>query len=71
VREVGFLRVVIGKERIKMEEEKIKVVLNWPVPKLVKNIQKFLKLANYYQRFIEKFVKITRPLYELTRKDKK
>jgi len=71
VREVGFLRVVIGKERIKMEEEKIKVVLNWPVPKLVKNIQKFLKLANYYQRFIERFVKIKRPLYKLTRKDKK
>jgi len=48
VREIGFLGVVIGKEGIKMEEEKIKVVLDWPVPKLVKDVQKFLGLANYY-----------------------
>ena len=48
VREVGFLRVVIGKEEIKMKEEKIKAVLDWLIPKLVKDVQKFLELANYY-----------------------
>ena len=47
-REVGFLGVVIGLERIKMEEEKMKDVLDWPTPKKVKYIQKFLELANYY-----------------------
>ena len=30
VREVGFLGVVIGPEGIKMEEEKVKGVLDWP-----------------------------------------
>ena len=48
VREVGFLGVVIGKDRIKMEKEKVKGVLDWPTPKYVKNVQKFLGLANYY-----------------------
>ena len=48
VREVGFLGVVIGLDRIKMEEEKVKGVLEWPIPKCVKDIQKFLGLANYY-----------------------
>jgi len=48
VREVGFLGVVIGPEGIKMEEEKAKGVLDWPRPKCVKNMQKFLGLANYY-----------------------
>ena len=48
VREVGFLGVVIGLEEIKMEEEKVKGVLDWPTPKCVKNVQKFLGLANYY-----------------------
>jgi len=38
VKEVGFLGVVIGPESIKMEEEKIKEVLNWLTPKCVKNI---------------------------------
>jgi len=48
VKEVGFLGVVIGPEGIKMEEEKVKGVLDWPTPKCVKDIQKFLGLANYY-----------------------
>ena len=48
VREVGFLGVVIGLEGIKMEEEKMKGVLEWLTPKCVKDVQKFLGLANYY-----------------------
>jgi len=31
-----------------MEEEKIKEVLDWLTLKEVKDIQKFLRLANYY-----------------------
>ena len=42
VKEVGFLGVVIGPEGIKMEEEKMKGVLEWPTPKCVKDVQKFL-----------------------------
>ena len=48
VREVGFLGVVIRLEGIKMEEKKVKGVLDWLTLKYVKNIQKFLRLANYY-----------------------
>ena len=38
IREVKFLEVVIGLERIKMEEEKVKDVLNWLTPKEVKDV---------------------------------
>ena len=38
VREVGFLRVVIGLEGIKMEKEKVKGVLEWLTPKCVKDV---------------------------------
>jgi len=48
VREVRFLGVVIGPEGIKIEKDKVKGVLDWPIPKCVKDVQKFLKLANYY-----------------------
>jgi len=71
VREVGFLGVVIGLERIKIEEEKVKEVLYWLTPEEVKNIQKFLKLANYYQWFIKNFAVIARPLHDLVKKDQK
>jgi len=39
VREVGFLGVIIGPDGIKMEEEKVKRVLEWPTPKGVKDVQ--------------------------------
>ena len=48
IREVGFLGVVIGPEGIKMEKVKVKGVFDWPIPKYVKNVQKFLGLVNYY-----------------------
>jgi len=48
VGEVGFLGVDIGPDGIKMEKEKVKGVLDWPTLKCVKNVQKFLGLANYY-----------------------
>jgi len=71
VKEVGFLEVVIGPEEIKMEEEKVKGVLEWPTPKCVKDVQKFLGLANYYCRIIEGFASIARPLHDIVKKDKK
>ena len=71
VKEIGFLGVVIGLEKIKMEEEKMKGVLDWPTSKRVKNIQNFLKLANYYQWFINNFASMARPLHNLVKKDQK
>jgi len=37
----------------------------------MKDVQKFLGLANYYRWFVKDFAMIAKPLYEITRKDKK
>ena len=71
VREVGFLGVMIGEDRIRIEKEKVQGVIEWPVPKNVKDVQKFLRLANYYKWFVKNFAKIVRLLYEMTRKENK
>ena len=71
VREAEFLGIVIGLERINMEKDKVKRVLNWLILKRVKNIQKFLELANYYQQFIKNFMYIARPLHDLVKKNQK
>ena len=71
VKKVRFLGVVIGLERIKIEKKKVKGVLDWPTPKGVKDIQKFLGLANYYQWFIKDFAVITELLHNMVKKDQK
>jgi len=71
VREVEFLGVVIGPRGVEMQKEKVEGVLNWPAPKNVKEVQKFLGLANYYRRFIKDFAKIAAPLHVLVRKEQK
>ena len=41
--------VVIKPDGVKMEKEKVQGVVKWPVPRSVRNMQKFLVLANYYR----------------------
>jgi len=62
---------VIRPEGIKIEEEKVKGVLDWPTPKEVKNVQKFLGLASYYQQFIKNFIIISRSLHNMVKKYQK
>ena len=71
VKEVGFLGVVIGPEGIKMEKEKVKGILEWLTLKCIKEVQKFLGLANYYRQFIKRFATVARPLHDMVKKDKK
>ena len=71
VREVEFLEVIISPKGVEMQKKKMEGVLNWPVPRNVKEVQKFLGLANYYRRFIKDFAKIVVLLHVLVRKEQK
>ena len=49
-RKIGFLGVVIGPNGIEMKAEKVDRVLSWLQPKNMKDVRKFLDLANYATR---------------------
>ena len=67
--EVDFLRMIVEKDGIKMDQEKVKAILDWPAPSNVKGVRSFLGLANFYQRFIQDYTQIVRPLNDLLKKD--
>ncbi|GKF08670.1 putative reverse transcriptase domain-containing protein [Tanacetum coccineum] len=63
---VQFLGHVIDSREIYVDPAKIKAVKYWASPTTPTEIHQFLGLAGYYQRFIEGFLKIAKPLTELT-----
>jgi len=71
MRKIEFLGVVIGPNRIEKEKEKVDNILSQPKPKNMRDIRKFLGLANYYRRFIKNFAQVARPINTLTQKDVK
>jgi hypothetical protein len=71
MKQVAFLGHIISKGGISMDPSKVQDVLSWNAPTSVSDIQSFLGLAGYYRRFIEGFLKISKPMIELLEKDKK
>jgi hypothetical protein len=69
--QVAFLGHVISKGGISVDPSKVQDILSWNAPMSVSDIQSFLGLAGYYRRFIEGFLKISKPMTELLEKDKK
>ena len=67
--EVDFLGMIVEHDRIKMDQEKVKAILEWPEPKTVKGVRSFLRLVNIYRRFIKDYVKVARPLHDLMKKE--
>jgi hypothetical protein len=71
MKQVAFLGHVISKGGISMDPIKVQDVLSSNAPTSVGDIQSFLGLAGYYRRFIEGFLKISEPMTEFLKKDKK
>jgi len=62
MRKVPFLGVVMGEGKVEMEEKKVEGVLKWPTQQCVRDVRKFLGLANYYRRFVKDFAKVVLPI---------
>jgi hypothetical protein len=66
-KEVEFLGVMVGENGVRMSEDKVKAVLEWPTPTCVKEVQAFIGFSNFYRRFIGHFSGIAAPLTAKTK----
>jgi hypothetical protein len=62
---VPLLGHVISPEGIVVNPSKVNDVLDWKPPTSVTQVHSFLRLADYYQRFVPNFSKIAKPITEL------
>jgi hypothetical protein len=56
---------------LKIDDRKVKVILDWEPPRSVLALRSFLRMASYYCKFINNFAKIATPLTNLLKKSSK
>ena len=66
---IEFLGYILSEKGISMAQDKIQSVLEWETPKSVKDVQSFIRFANFYRRFIKDFSKLTTPLTNTLKKE--
>jgi hypothetical protein len=71
LKEVGFLGHVISAGGLSVAPSKITSILERKAPTNPTKVRAFLWLAGYYQKFVEGFSSIARPMTQLLKKDKK
>lgn len=67
--ELVYLGFIISRERLKMDQEKVKAIMEWPSPKNVFEVCTFHGLVSFYRKFIRSFSYISAPLLEGIRKN--
>ena len=63
-----FLGIIITRDGMIPNPEKTKAIMALPLPKTLKQLRRVLGIFAYYRKFIPKFSKRAKPLYDLTKK---
>lgn len=64
-KKIHYLGHIISGEGILVVPEKVKAVMEWPILKNAHEVWSFMGLTGYYQRFVEGFSKIAKPITTL------
>ena len=66
---VRFLGFIISSSALAPDPEKVAAIMEYPIPRNLTELRRFLGMTSYYRRFISGFSDIASPLNQLTQKD--
>lgn len=69
--ELRYLGYVIDRDGLHVDPDKVKAILDFPQPRTVRQVRRFLGLASWYRRFVPHFASASAPLSDLLKKNKK
>ena len=69
--EIKYLGFVLSTKGVIVDQERVKAVKEYPIPKTEREIRSFLGMANYYRKFIPNYAKLAAPISSLLKKDVK
>ncbi|XP_048611684.1 uncharacterized protein LOC125585979 [Brassica napus] len=64
-----FLGFVVSSQGLKVDEEKIKAIQDWPTPTTIGHVRSFHGLASFYRRFVKDFSTIAAPMTSVIKKN--
>ncbi|XP_055918604.1 uncharacterized protein K02A2.6-like [Eupeodes corollae] len=70
-KELQYLGYVVGQGCLKPDPAKVSAILEFPVPKTMKQVRRFLGMAGWYRRFVNNFSTLAAPLTDTLKKGKK
>ena len=65
---VVFLGYVVSVKGIKVDEEKVKAIKEWPTPKSITEVRNFHGLDSFYRQFVKDFSTLAAPLTKIIKK---
>lgn len=65
VSEISYLGYIVNENGLRTDPEKMEAILNYAIPKSVKDVRRLIGLGNWYRRFIPDFSSIVSPITEL------
>lgn len=68
---IKYLGYILEEKGLRVDPDKVEVVVNYPAPKTVKEVRRFLGMTGWYQRFIPNYAERATPLTELTKKNQR
>lgn len=62
-----YLGFIIDGDGLRTDTEKLECIMNYPRPKTVTEMRRFLGFASWYRRFVSNFAALSAPLHNLTK----
>lgn len=66
---VKYLGFIIDEQGIHIDPEKTEAIKNYPKPKTLRQLRRFLGMGSWYRKFIKDYAKLANPLTALTKKN--